>query len=52
MAALKNARADGDAAAIETANRVLALGTEAFAALRMNRGIQKARLTELPTPSD
>ena len=42
MAALKNARVDGDAAAIEAANKALALGTEAFAALRMNRGIRQA----------
>ncbi len=31
-----------DAAAIEAATKTLALGTEAFAAMRMNRGIQKA----------
>ncbi|MEO5608004.1 MAG: Fe-S protein assembly chaperone HscA [Polaromonas sp.] len=42
MAALQTARADGDAAAIEAANKALALGTEAFAALRMNRGIRQA----------
>ncbi|MGV8804111.1 MAG: Fe-S protein assembly chaperone HscA [Polaromonas sp.] len=42
MAALQAARTDGDAAAIEAANKALALGTEAFAALRMNRGIRQA----------
>ncbi len=42
MAGLTNARAHGDAATIEAATQALAKGTEAFAALRMNRGIQKA----------
>jgi molecular chaperone HscA len=35
-------RANGDAAAIEAATQALAKGTEAFAAERMNRGIQQA----------
>jgi molecular chaperone HscA len=42
MAGLADARAHGDAATIETATKVLAQGTETFAAQRMNRGIQKA----------
>ena len=42
MAGLADARANGDAAAIEKATQALAKGTEAFAALRMNRGLQKA----------
>jgi molecular chaperone HscA len=42
MAGLGDARAHGDAATIEAATHALAQGTEAFAALRMNRGIQKA----------
>ena len=42
MADLSEARKNGDAAAIEAATQVLAKGTEAFAAHRMNRGIQKA----------
>ncbi len=42
MAGLAEARANGDAAAIEAATQALAKGTEAFAAQRMNRGIQKA----------
>ncbi len=42
MAGLTNARAHGDVATIEAATQALAKGTEAFAALRMNRGIQKA----------
>ncbi len=42
MAGLTNARAHGNAATIEAATQALAKGTEAFAALRMNRGIQKA----------
>ena len=42
MASLADARANGDAATIEAATKVLAGGTEAFAAERMNRGIQKA----------
>ena len=37
-----DARAHGDAAVIEAATQALAKGTEAFAAQRMNRGIQKA----------
>jgi len=42
MAALVAARTLEDAAAIEAATDALAKGTEAFAAMRMNRGIQKA----------
>jgi molecular chaperone HscA len=42
MAAVGSARALEDAAQIEAATQALAKGTEAFAALRMNRGIQKA----------
>jgi molecular chaperone HscA len=42
MAALGDARAHGEAASIEAATQALAKGTEAFAAQRMNRGIQKA----------
>ncbi|NML86691.1 Fe-S protein assembly chaperone HscA [Polaromonas sp.] len=42
MAGVADARAQGNAAAIETATQALAKGTEAFAAQRMNRGIQKA----------
>ena len=42
MAGLTDTRAHGDAAAIEAATQALAKGTEAFAAERMNRGIQKA----------
>ena len=42
MAAVNTARALEDAAAIEAATQTLAKGTEAFAALRMNRGIQRA----------
>ncbi|MES2281635.1 MAG: Fe-S protein assembly chaperone HscA [Pseudomonadota bacterium] len=42
MVALADTRANGDAAAIEAATRALAEGTEAFAAERMNKGIQKA----------
>jgi molecular chaperone HscA len=42
MAGLGAARAHGDAATIEAATHALAQGTEAFAAQRMNRGIQKA----------
>jgi molecular chaperone HscA len=42
MAGLADARAHGDAAAVEGATKALAGGTEAFAAERMNRGIQKA----------
>ena len=39
---LINARENGDAATIEAATQALAKGTEAFAAERMNRGIQQA----------
>ena len=39
---LADARINGDAAFIEAATQALAKGTEAFAAQRMNRGIQKA----------
>jgi molecular chaperone HscA len=39
---LTDARENGDAATIEAATQVLAKGTEAFAAERMNRGIQQA----------
>ncbi len=42
MAGVTDARAHGDAAAIEAATQALAKGTEAFAAQRMNRGIKKA----------
>jgi len=42
MAALEAVRAQEEAAAIDTATEALAKGTEPFAALRMNRGIQKA----------
>ena len=42
MASVNTARALEDAAAIEAATQTLAKGTEAFAALRMNRGIQRA----------
>ncbi|MEO7158935.1 MAG: Fe-S protein assembly chaperone HscA [Polaromonas sp.] len=42
MAGLAEARVNGDAAAIEAATQALVKGTEAFAAQRMNRGIQKA----------
>ena len=42
MVGLADRRANGDAAAIEAATQALAQGTEAFAAHRMNRGIQKA----------
>ena len=42
MAAVNTARALDDAATIEAATQTLAKGTEAFAALRMNRGIQRA----------
>ena len=42
MAGLADTRQNGDAAAIEAATQALAKGTEAFAAERMNRGIQKA----------
>ena len=39
---LGDARARGDAATIEASSHALAQGSEAFAAQRMNRGIQKA----------
>ena len=42
MAAVNSARALEDASLIEAATQTLAKGTEAFAAMRMNRGIQKA----------
>ena len=42
MAGLTDTRTHGDAVAIEAATQALAKGTEAFAAERMNRGIQKA----------
>ena len=42
MTGLAHARAHGDAATIEASTQALAKGTEAFAAQRMNRGIQKA----------
>jgi molecular chaperone HscA len=42
VAALMAVRAADDAAVIEAATKALANGTEAFAARRMNRGIQKA----------
>ena len=42
MAGLTEIRTHGDAAAIDAATQTLAKGTEAFAAERMNRGIQKA----------
>jgi molecular chaperone HscA len=42
MAALESARSQDDAAAIDAATEALAEGTEPFAALRMNRGIQQA----------
>lgn len=42
MSAVTAARPLEDAALIEAATKALAKGTEAFAAMRMNRGIQKA----------
>jgi molecular chaperone HscA len=42
IAVLADARLHGNAASIEAATQALAKGTEAFAAQRMNRGIQKA----------
>ena len=42
MAVLRSISAGVDAAQIEAATQALAKGTEAFAALRMNRGIHKA----------
>ena len=40
--ALTDARASDDAAVVEAATKALAQGTEGFAAMRMNRGIQQA----------
>jgi len=42
MAGVEDAREHGDAATIEAATKALADGCEAFAAERMNRGIQRA----------
>ena len=42
MVGVEDALAHGDTAAIDAATKALANGTEAFAAERMNRGIQKA----------
>jgi molecular chaperone HscA len=42
MVAVRRVQPLDDAALIEAATRALAKGTEAFAAKRMNRGIQKA----------
>jgi molecular chaperone HscA len=42
MAALESLRTQDEAAVIDAATEALAKGTEAFAALRMNRGIQQA----------
>lgn len=42
MAGLRSTQTHSDAAAIEAATQALAKSTEAFAAERMNRGIQKA----------
>ncbi len=42
MTSLTDTRTHGDAATIDAATQTLAKGTEAFAAERMNRGIQKA----------
>ena len=42
IAQLDTTRQGTDAAAIEAATKTLATGTEAFAAMRMNRGIQQA----------
>lgn len=42
LAALADARAQGDAGTLEAASQALAKGTEAFAAQRMNRGIRQA----------
>ncbi|MFO6421688.1 Fe-S protein assembly chaperone HscA [Hylemonella sp. W303a] len=42
MTSLEDLRVTEDAKAIDSATEALAKGTEAFAALRMNRGIQKA----------
>lgn len=40
--ALSDARASDDAAVVEAATKALANGTEGFAAMRMNKGIQQA----------
>ena len=42
MEQVRQVRAIGDAAAIEAATKALADGTQAFAAMRMNQGIQQA----------
>ncbi len=42
MSALRHTATSEDAAQIEASTQALAKGTEAFAAMRMNRGIQKA----------
>ena len=42
VASLLASREHGDTAAVEAATKALAIGSEAFAAQRMNRGIQKA----------
>jgi molecular chaperone HscA len=42
MEALRQIRQEGGAADIEAATQALAQGTEAFAAMRMNKGIQQA----------
>ena len=42
MQALEALRAQNDATAIEAGSHALAHATEAFAAARMNRGIQQA----------
>ena len=42
MVALRHQRDSDDAATVEAATQALAKGTEAFAAQRMNRGIQQA----------
>jgi molecular chaperone HscA len=42
MAALTEIRSTGDAATVEAVTQALAKGTEAFAAERMNHGIQQA----------
>ncbi|MBI2745120.1 MAG: Fe-S protein assembly chaperone HscA [Burkholderiales bacterium] len=42
MAALETLRTQDEAAVIDAATEALAKGTEAFAAMRMNRGIQQA----------
>ena len=42
MVALVDVRTQGDAAAVEAASKALAMGTEAFAAQRMNHGIRTA----------